>query len=136
MRQARRIVLLLALVSTLGTVASRAQEPAPREAFKTVHLVTLTPAEVSTLLEALADLNAAVAQAGHPEIRYRLFKAAGKPAGNYSHMWEVSWPGGAVYDKVHTSPAFQAVMSKHPEVEALRKNEIYNRYVEVTSAKP
>jgi hypothetical protein len=136
MRQAKWTVLLLALVSMFGTIALPAQEPAPKEAFKTVHLVTLTADEVSTLLAALADLNAAVAQAGHPEIRYRLYKVAGKQAGNYNCMWETSWPGGAVYDAVHTSPAFQAVMKKHPGVEALRKNETYNRFVEVTSVKP
>ena len=136
MTHARWTVFLLALVATLGTAALPAQEPAPKEAFKTVHLVTLTAAEVSTLLAALADVNAAVAQAGHPEIRYRLYKVAGKQAGNYNYMWETSWPGGAVCDAVHTSPAFQAVIKKHPGVEALRKNEIYNRYVEVTSAKP
>jgi hypothetical protein len=135
MRLARWIAFAFALIATIGTAAPRAQEPAPQQAFKTVHLVTLTDAEASTLSTALGDVNAAVAQAGHPEVRYRLFKVAGKQAGSHSHVWEASWPGGAVYDKVHASPAVKAAIAKHPVVEELRKNEVYNRYVEVTAAK-
>jgi hypothetical protein len=39
-----------------------------------------------------------------------------------------------VYDVIHKSPAFQAAIKKHPEIDRLRKNEVYNRYVEVTLA--
>ena len=42
--------------------------------------------------------------------------------------------GGAVYDQVHANPAYLAAAKKHPEVERLMKNEVYNRYVEVISA--
>ena len=135
MRRTHRMLLLVLLVAVLGT-GPRAQESAPREAFKAVHLVTLTSTEMATLLAALADLNTAVAEAGHPEIRYRLYKVVGKQVGNHNYMWESSWPSGAVYDRVHNSPAFQAATKKHPEMERLMKNEVYNRYVEVTSAKP
>ncbi len=130
------IVLDLVLAATLGTVALHAQEPPPKEAFKAVHLVTVTPAQEATLLAALADMNTVIAQAGHPEIRYRLYKVTGKQVGNYSYMWESSWPSGAVYDEVHKTPAYQAATEKHPEMNELMKNEVYNRYVEVTTAKP
>jgi hypothetical protein len=129
------ILLLVLLLAVLGT-GPLAQEPAPKDAFKTVHLVTLTPADVATLLAALADLNTALAKAGHPEIRYRVYRVAGKQAGNHNYMWESSWPNGAVYDEVHKSPAYLAATKKHPQMESLMKNEVYNRYVEVTSPKP
>jgi len=135
MRRINWMLLLVFLVTVLGT-GPRAQEPAPKEAFKTVHLVTLTSADVATLLTALADLNGAVAKAGHPEIRYQLYRVAGKQAGNHNYLWESSWPSGAVYDEVHKSPAYLAATKNHPEMERLMKNEVYNRYVEVTSAKP
>ncbi|MBA3295624.1 MAG: hypothetical protein H0U19_01705 [Acidobacteria bacterium] len=135
MRRINVMFLLVLLVAVLGA-GPRAQEPAPKEAFKAVHLVTLTSTDLATLLTALADMNAAIADAGHPEIRYRLYKVVGKQAGNYDYMWESSWPSGAVYDQVHKSPAFQAATKKHPEMDRLMKNETYNRYVEVTSAKP
>jgi hypothetical protein len=46
MRQAKWTVLHLLLVWTLGNAALAAQEPAPRGAFKTVHLVNLGPKRV------------------------------------------------------------------------------------------
>jgi hypothetical protein len=62
-----------------------------------------------------------------------LYKVSGKQAGDYNYMWEAAFPSGSVYDAVHKSPDFLAAIKKHPEVEQLRKNEVYNRYVEVTS---
>jgi hypothetical protein len=140
MRPAKWIVLRVVLILTLGSLA-RAQEPAakeppPKEAFKAVHLVTLTPADESSLLAALVEVNAVNAKAGHPEIRYRLYKVSGKQAGSHNYMWESSWPSGAVYEQIHGSAAFEAAIKKHPEVDALMKNETYNRYVEVTKATP
>ena len=130
------LVLLLGLVMIGLQTGPRAQEPAPTEAFKAVHLLTLTTSDVATLLTALADMNAAVAKAGHPEIRYRLYKVAGKQQGTHNYMWESSWPSGAVYEQVHQSAPFQAATQKHPEMERLMKDEVYNRYVEVTAGKP
>jgi hypothetical protein len=140
MRQAKWIVLQVVLVSTLGSLARAqaptAKEPPPKEAFKAVHQVTLTPADESALLAALADVNAVIANAGHPDIRYRLYKVSGKQVGSHNYMWESSWPSGAVYEQVHRSAAFEAAIGKHPEMDALMKNETYNRYVEVTKARP
>jgi len=129
--------LVLALAATLGTTTLLAQTPAPgpSEGFKAVHLVSLTSSQESSLLTALADVNAAVAQAGHPDVRYRLYKVSGKQDGKYTHMWESTWPSGAVYDQVHESTAFEAATKKHPQIEELMKDEVYNRYVEVTPPK-
>jgi hypothetical protein len=68
----------------------------------------------------LAEINAAVAKAGHAEIRYRVHKVTGKQAGNYNYMWEAAFPSGAVYDSVHQNPAFRAAIQKHPEFDRLR----------------
>jgi quinol monooxygenase YgiN len=134
MRQRHRILLLVLLLALLGS-GPRAQDRAPTEAFKAVHLVTLTSADVATLLGALEAVNAAVAEAGHPEVRYRLFEVVGKQTGNHNYMWESSWPSVAVYDRVHQGPAFQAATKKHPDMERLMKDEVYNRYVEVSTVK-
>ena len=56
MRQAKWTVLHFLLVWTFWTGPVVAQEPAPNGPFKTVHLVTLGPTEVSTLTAALAVL--------------------------------------------------------------------------------
>jgi hypothetical protein len=135
MRQPKWTVLHLLLVWTIGTVVIGAQEPAPEGAFKTVHLVTLAPADASALMAALADVNTALDTAGHTDIRYRLFKVTGKQAGSYNYLWEASWPSAAVYEAVHKHPAFEAATKKHPEIDHLRSKEIYNRYVEVRPAK-
>ncbi len=74
MTQVKRTLLHAVLGSMLATGALLAQEPPPMEAFKAVHLVALTASQASTLRAALADLNAAVAAAGHPEVRYRLYR--------------------------------------------------------------
>ena len=122
--------LVLALAATLGTTVLLAQTPgpAPSEEFKAVHLVSLTASQESSLLTALA-------QAGHADIRYRLYKVTGKQDGKYTHMWESTWPSGDIYDQVHKSAAFEAATKKHPEIEELMKEEVYNRYVEVTARK-
>lgn len=136
MMSSKWLALSVALCATLASTVL-AQEAPPKEAFKAVHLVTLkSAADVASLQAALDDLNAAVAEAGYPDVRYRLYKVVGKQAGDYSHLWESSWPGGAVYDKVHKSAEWQAAAKKHPEMAALMKSEVYNRYVEVPSAKP
>ena len=131
------IALSATLASTvLGQEASPAQEAPPKEAFKTVHLVTLSDADVVTVQTALDDLNAIVAKAGYPAVRYRLYKVVGRQTGSYSHLWESSWPGGEVYDTVHKSAEWQAALKKHAGIAAVMKGEVYNRYVEVPSAGP
>ena len=133
MSYSRSLALAVALsVMTAGVLTS--QEPAPAEAFRAVHLVNLTPQQVAALQAWMADMNAAIEKTGHKDVRYRLFKVYGKQAGSYEHMWESSWPSGAVYDKVHASPEWRAVSEKHPGIRELLKDEIYNRYVEVPAS--
>jgi hypothetical protein len=124
------------LVWTAFTCPLGAQEPAPSAAFKAVHLMNLSPAQETALLAAIADTNNVLADAGHPEIRYRLYKVLGKQSGQYNYLWESSWPSGALYDEIHKSAGFEAAVKRHPDLEVLMKDEVYNRYVEVTAAKP
>ena len=133
MKLSRGIALSVVLSASFAT-AVLAQEAPPKEPFKAVHLIALkSPAEVTELQAALADMNAAIAKVGYADVRYRLFKVVGKQTGKYNYMWESAWPGGEVYDKVHNSPDWSAAVKRHPRVEELmRENDVYNRYVEVT----
>ena len=128
-----RFIIAWLVVGCIATTATLAQEPAPKGPFKAVHLVTLTDAEAATIQNAIAEMNGAVAKAGHPDIRYRLYKVTGKQAGSFNYLWESSWPNGEVYQKVHDSPEWVATMKKLSGLEPIMKNEIYNRYVEVAT---
>ena len=134
MRHLKSLAIAAALAATT-TIAATAQEAPPAGAFKAVHLVNLTPQQVAALQAWMADMNAAIAKAGHKEVQYRLYKVTGKQAGKYEFMWESWWPSGAVYTKVHDNPAWKLVAEKHPVVNELLKDEIYNRYVAVTPEK-
>ena len=132
MAYVRSLTLAALVVGALATNAA-AQEPPPSGAFKAVHIVNLTPQQVTTLQSWMADMNAAIAKAGHKEVRYRLFKVTGKQAGRHEFMWESEWPSGAVYEKVHALPEWKTIGGKYPGLSELTKDEIYNRYVEVGS---
>ena len=125
-----RLSVLAALLAATP-FAGLAQEAAPAEGFKAVHLTSLNPQQVAALQAWMRDINTAIEKAGHKEVRYRLYKVAGKQSGKYEYMWESSWPSGQVYKKVHDSPEWKAVASKHAGLDELLKDEIYNRYVEV-----
>ena len=78
MRHVTSLILHLYLIAAFGAPVL-AQDAPPKEAFKAVHLVNLkSPADVAALQAALADLNKAMANAGYPDIRYRLYKVVGK----------------------------------------------------------
>jgi hypothetical protein len=131
----RRSLTLPAVVLGIVVISAAAQEPPPAPAFKAVHLTNLTPPQVAALQAWMADMNAVIAKGGHADIGYRLYKVTGTQAGKYEYMWESSWPSGDVYATIHNSPEWKAVAGRHPGLEALMKDEIYNRYVEVMPEK-
>jgi hypothetical protein len=131
----RRSLTLATIVLGMVVISAAAQDPPPAPAFKAVHLTNLTPQQVAALQAWMADMNAAIAKAGHPDIRYRLHKVTGTQSGKYEYMWESSWPGGDAYSRIHNSPEWKAVSEKHPGLEALMQDEVYNRYVEVLPEK-
>ena len=126
-----RLLVLAAALLAAAPPSGLAQEAPPTEAFKAVHLTTLTPQQVAALQAWMRDINAAIEKAGHKDVRYRLYKVTGKQSGRYEYLWESSWPSGQVYKAVHDSPEWKAVGAKHPGLDQLLKDEIYNRYVEV-----
>ena len=128
-----RIFVLVALVIGTTSIRTVAQEPPPDGPFRAIHLVSLTPEQVATLQAWMADMNAVIDKAGHKDVRYRLYKVIGKQSGRFGFMWESSWPSGDVYKKIHSMPEWKAVGSRHPGVNDVLKDEIYNRYVEVTA---
>ena len=130
-----RSLALIAAVLLVMSVPVSAQDPPPAGAFRAIHLVNLTPPQVALLQAWMTDINAVIDRAGHKDIRYRLYKVTGKQAGPYEYMWESVWPSGEAYRKVHENPGWTTVAEKHPEVNALLKDEIYNRYVEVMPEK-
>lgn len=131
-----RWTFVFALCVLAGAV-SLAQElpPPPETTFKALHLFNLAPTDTEEkVLAVLADLNAVTAKAGHPEIRYRLWKVSGPQQGGHAYLFESTWPGRAVYEKIHDHPDFQAAVDKHPGAREMLKDEVYNRLVEVPPA--
>ena len=135
MKRTTSVIARLTLVVAFA-VTALAQEAPPKEPFKAVHLVNVTsPADVAALQATLGDISAAVAKAGHPNTRYRLYKVAGTQAGAYNYLVESSWSGGEAYDQDHKSAEWLAATKKHPEFDRITKDQVYNRYVEVQAAK-
>lgn len=129
------VLVALVVAITVPASASLAQAAPPSAPFKAVHLVALDDARAASLQTALADFNTAIAKAGHPEIRYRLFKVTGQQSGTFNYMWESSWPSREVYQKVHDDSTYKAAIGRYPNLQDLMKGQIYNRYVEVTPSK-
>lgn len=127
-----RCVTFAALLLVIAVTSAAAQEAPPAGAFRAIHLVNLTPPQVAVLQAWMADMNTAIDKMGHKDVRYLLYKVTGKQAGQYEYMWESVWPSGAVYAKIHDDPGWRAVGARHPGVTALLKDEIYNRYIEIT----
>jgi hypothetical protein len=120
--------LITLMILTMGAVA---QEQPPQGPFKTVHLVTLDASQEAKLSRTLAQFNQAMAKAGYPNARYRLYRVAGKQQGPHTHLWEASWSGRSDYEKIHNLPAYQEASALLEEVTALMKDEVYNRFVEI-----
>jgi hypothetical protein len=126
-----RVALFLSLVSLILAMAAVAQDQPPEGPFKTVHLVTLNATQEAKLTSTLAQFNAAMAKAGYPNARYRLYKIAGKQEGPYSHLWEASWSGRAEYEKIHNLPVYQEASTLLKDLTAFMNDEAYNRFVEI-----
>ena len=117
--------------------AAAPANPVPDQEFRTVHLLNLKPAQEAELLANFADLNKMFAKLGCPTCSYHLWKVAGRQAGTYTYLWDASWPGRAVYEKLHNAPEWKAYgeTPAGKKMEELSKNEIYNRMVELKAAK-
>lgn len=114
-----------------------ASEPAPMpegaSPLLALHLFNLPAAESEAeFISMLADLNAAIAAAGHPETRYTFWKVTGEQAGPRAYLFGSIWADRATYDAVHAHPAYTSVTATHQAAfERLVLDEVYNRYERV-----
>jgi quinol monooxygenase YgiN len=85
------------------------------------------------LLGGLSDLNEAVAEAGHPETRYAVWRVTGEQAGDYAYLFGSVWADRSTYDAVHGHEAYTTVMSALEESGVgPMEDETYNRYEELS----
>lgn len=124
------VVLLMAGLST-----GRALAEGP--SMKTVHLFNLASAAAEAdLLGALDEMNQAIAKAGYPQVRYRVWKVQGDQQGTNAYLWESTWPDKATYAKVHASEPYKRAFERvHAAIEGSVKGQVYNRYVELPVAR-
>ena len=86
---------------------------------------------------ALQEMNRAIADSGHPNAGYRLWKVTGEQAGAYGYIWEGVWPDQATYDAIHQSESWkQAEERFKPLFERVWKIQIYNRFIEIPTNGP
>lgn len=129
----RNILCSAALCATLGSaaVAQQSEESIPKAAFRTVHLLNLTPAEEAKYKAAVDDFNRVFVKEGCPACVYRLFKAHVASGGTYNHLMISEWPGRDMYVKLHAAHDFAEVAKKDPIIEDMNKREFYGRFVEL-----
>lgn len=120
-----------------AAAAAATPNPVPDQEFRAVHLLNLTAAQETDLLASFADLNKMFVKLGCTTCNYHLWKVAGRQAGANAYLWESSWPGKAVYEKLHNTPEWKALSATPAgkRMEEITKNEVYNRFVEVKAAK-
>src|SRR5262249_45256325 len=107
----------------------------PNQPFQAIHLIKLEAGDADKLAAALTDANAAIVKAGCKTCIYRLWKVTGTQNGPFNYIWSSMWPGRQVYEKVHNDAGYQAALKKHPEVDEISKNQVYNRLIEVKTTK-
>jgi hypothetical protein len=127
MSRTLRAVVYAGLVS----LAVSQQSP-PDQPFQAVHLIAATKADdQQKLLNAMDDLNSAITKGGCPACIYHLWRTYGQQSGPFNFLWISSWPGRALYEKVHASAEYIDATRRHPEIGDVANGQIYNRYVEV-----
>ncbi len=115
-----------------------AQSPSAAPALKSHHLFNLPEGVTETeMAGALQEMNRAIADSGHPNAGYRLWKVTGEQAGAYGYIWEGVWPDQATYDAIHQSESWkQAEERFKPFFERVWKVQIYNRFIEIPTNGP
>jgi hypothetical protein len=113
--------------------AASAPMPEGGPGFLSLHLFSLSSAEAEAELVGMLDeFNEVIADAGHPETRYRVWKVTGQQAGGHSHLFGSLWADRATYDVVHEHADYKALQEKHREAyERLMGEQVYNQYERV-----
>ena len=98
--------------------------------FLSVHVFNLPSAEAEEQLVGMLDeLSGAIANAGHPETRYGVWKVSGDQAGDYAYVLGSAWADRATYDTTHEHDDYKALQEQHEETyKSLVGDEIYNKY--------
>ncbi len=112
------------------TEATEMAAPASGPTFLALHLYNPASDDAhQQFLTFLDELTQAVASAGHPETRYRVWKVTGEQTGDHGYLFGSLWADRATYDAVHEHDAYKAVMTPFEEsgIEPFEA-EVYNRY--------
>lgn len=131
---------LLGVCLCLTPSVANAQDPVlalsshPGTQLKSVHLFSLTwDVEEALIINALQELNEAVAEVGYPEYGYRLWEVSADHEGDYTHLLEGTWPNQEIYDEIHRAEVFQRTATRvAPLLESLILGRLYNRYTEIS----
>ena len=109
-------------------------EAASGPSFLALHLYN-PPDEAAhqQFLAGFAGLNAAVAEAGHPETQYVAWKVSGDQEGDFGYLFGSVWADRATYEAVHGHEAYMAAMAALEEsgIEPAA-DEVYNRYEQLS----
>ena len=106
-------------------------ENMPIGPFKTVHLLTVNPAEAESLAKAVVDLNQELHSDGCTSCEYKLFSLFAGNSGRPNFMLTGDWPSRVGYLKAHASADYAAANKRNPVLERLYAAEYYGRFVEV-----
>ena len=131
-----RFLLLGGCALLVAFAAPSSAEAPAAPVVKTVHLFNLPNRESEAQMAAIMnEFNDTFASLGQPDVKYRLWRVNGRRQGEFSYMWESTWPDRATYDRIHRDGAYRRVAMKHARtLRSLVDREVYNRYAEVTGA--
>ncbi len=134
----RVAIVCACLLSTAAFIFGSAPSPLAAPALKSHHLFNFPEGETEAeMAEALQEINRAIADLGHPNAGYRLWKVTGEQAGEYSYLWEGVWPDQATYDVIHESESWEkAFEGFRPLFERVVSNQVYNRFIEIPTNGP
>jgi hypothetical protein len=136
-RVATLCACLLAIVAFVH-VPSSSESPAIASALKSHHLFNLPEGMTEAVLAgALQEINHAIAESGHPDAGYRLWKVTGEQSGEYSYLYEGVWPDQATYDAIHESESWNQAVERHGSTFVpVFESHVYNRFIEIPTDGP
>jgi hypothetical protein len=128
-----RLACAIVLVVGLGS-PSLAQQPSasvPDQAFKTVHLMAVEPAQEPALRTAVSAFNAELKRQGCTGCAYHLMRMFVGSQSPFNFMVSSDWPGRSEYVRVHDSAAFASAYARNPVFGQLEAKQFYGRFVDV-----
>ena len=124
------LVFIMAIPSTILGQEITKKENNTVAGHRTVHFINLKNVEDETEFVVIADIfNKLVAELGYQNISYNFWKVTGDIEGQYSYIFESTWPDQETFDKVHEYEKFKVTINKwYPIFKNMIAEEIYNRY--------